>query len=425
MNKMFNHVKLDGVFLLKVFWLVVIISFIFWLIGLLINPYGSQLDLFFLKLSDFWADATNVTGLVSERDPYHNTNVGMGLGNANQPPLAYFCYYFLARISVIPTGKYLQYYYQPIWTVLFVTILCVTLITIYEICVRQFVRRFYFDAVLIGISLCLSYPMLFAIERGNHVIISALMSSVFIFYYDNECLWKKEIALICLAVAFGLKLSPVVLAILLVYKKDWKSVCHFSVYSIIFLILPFLFLKGGILNLFQMINNISIYFANQDSDIVGTGIVASYVKYAQLLFDVHYMSIRTYHVLVLLKYEISLILLMGAFHFEEKWKCVLNVILVLLILPTTSFEYCLLYLIPFTVLFLNSLTSSRITIDKVIIFICLLMINFVYRSFLSNFFNFNFAIPVLSLVGCFYSVNAFIKKRHVLPVHLFDGSNEI
>ena len=425
MIKGFKSLNINGIMLLRLFSLIIIMSFVLWLIGLFVDPIGQQLNLFFLRLGDFWADSTNVTGLVSERDPYHNTNVGIGLGNANQPPLAYFCYYFLANISVVPAGKYLQYYYQPIWTMLFITILSITLILIYEVCVRQVSSQIHLDAVLLSISLCLSYPMLFAIERGNHVIVSMLMVSVFIFYYDNECAWKKEVALICLAIAFGLKLSPAVLAILLIYKQDWKSVCHCIIYSILFLLLPFLFLKGGIFNLFQLITNINIWFSTYYSDFAGTGFVASYVKYAIVFFNSHVIDGKTYSVLLLLKYVTSFLLLLGAFHFEEKWKCVFNVILVLLILPRTSFAYCLLYLFPFTILFFNSMLLNEITIDKIIIFICLLMINFVYRCSLSNFFNYNFAVPVLSLVGLFYSVVGFKTKRHIFPVHLLKNNSII
>ncbi|MCR4610562.1 MAG: glycosyltransferase 87 family protein, partial [Lachnospiraceae bacterium] len=354
MNVLGKYVILDGKKLLRLFWIIILLSFAVWLISIIISPNGHQLDLFFLRTGDFWADASNVTGLVSERDPYHNARVGIGLGNANQPPLTYICYFLLACVSIIPDNSYLNYYYQPMWTMLFVIILCVTMIMIFEICVRQFPVEFYFDALLIGASICFSYPMIFSIERGNNVIVSALMVSVFVFYYDNNIKWKKEIALICLAIASGMKISPAILGILLVYKKDWSAVCRLALYDTLFFIGPFVFLKGGINNLFQMIHNLNLWFTTYVSYNEGTGFVASYVKYIRFFYDCRYISDTSYKILTVLKSEVSFILLLGAFHFEEKWKCVFNVILVLLVLPTTSAAYCLLYLIPFTVLFLNS-----------------------------------------------------------------------
>ena len=73
-----------------------------------------------------------------------------------------------------PLNGYLAYYYQPIWTILFVIALVASLILLFTVCVRQLHFKSHFDSVMVGFSLLLSYPMLFTIERGNILIIAVL-----------------------------------------------------------------------------------------------------------------------------------------------------------------------------------------------------------------------------------------------------------
>ena len=74
---MLKAININGKFLPRLFWIVVLTSFFAWFFALLINPQGKQLDLFFLRMADFWADATNTTGYVSGLDPYYKSVNGL------------------------------------------------------------------------------------------------------------------------------------------------------------------------------------------------------------------------------------------------------------------------------------------------------------------------------------------------------------
>ena len=196
----------NGNLLIKAFWFIIIGSFVSWLIALSIDPNGPQLDLFFIRMQNFWADATNVTAMIIDRNPYY------GEAKGSYPPLAYLLFYPLMLVSSAPEKisyvgdvYYYLYYRQPLWTMLFVLFLLITLVLLYTVCIHQFKEHFYFDTMMTGIALCLSYPMLYVIERGNILLVALLALSVFVFYYDSDCKWKKEIALISLAVAAGLR----------------------------------------------------------------------------------------------------------------------------------------------------------------------------------------------------------------------------
>ena len=421
---MFNNVIISTkscTLVIKLFWVIILSSFVGWLVGLLINPQGHQLDVFFSRMSDFWGDATVVTHFVCERNPYQHQG-------SNYPPLPYLFYYIFACVSKIPDGGYSEYYYQPVWTMLFVLFILVNLGLLWYICSKQFQKELQFDAMMIGLAVCLSGPMLFAIERGNTIIPTIVAITIFIFYYNSDCNWEKEVALICLAIASNIKLSPIIFGALLINTRDWKSVCKTIVYGVLLFFLPFFFFEGGIQNFVRLINNINSFMTGHVSYAIinGTGLIAGYFQIAMLLFGKDCgMSTLTYLMLRVLSIEVSFILFLSTFHLHEKWKQVLNLTLVLLILPSVSHEYNILFLIPTTILFLKTFNEElkinkiKFSIDKKLVFLSFIMINFVYRCPLSDFFNQHIAILILTAIGLVYSVKAFKKSNHILPVGLF------
>lgn len=384
-------------------------------------------------MQNFWGDATNVTGMVIDFNPY------FGKAKGSYPPLAYLLFCPLAAVSTEPkvlysvsdlgTQYYYLYYLQPLWTMLFVIFLISILVLFFTVYVKQLRIKGYsfLDAIMTGFAICISYPMLYTIERGNILLIAVLAVSIFIFYYDSNCTWKKEITLISLAIAAGIKISPAIFGILLICKKDWNAVFRTICYGLLFFIIPFFFFSGGIDNVQQMFLNIKYFLKVYAGDIsyIGTGFITTYVKFAKILFaDNYYSKIVEFSQLIIaiiniLTSLISVTLFLGVFHFKEQWKKVMNITLVLLILPQVSHLYCVLYLAPFTLMFLVSLyNSDKISIDKTLVFIALLMIYFVYRCPISNFFNLNVAIPMLTIIGLFYSLQEFMKSKHILPVDL-------
>ncbi len=61
-------------------------------------------------------------------------------------------------------------------------------------------------AYLTGMASVLSYGSLCALERGNIVCISAMLSAVFLFGYDSKRSWVRAVSVTCLALSFGIKL---------------------------------------------------------------------------------------------------------------------------------------------------------------------------------------------------------------------------
>ena len=136
-------------------------------------------------------------------------------------------------------------------------IITAMIITFFET-VRHNKNGSYGIKLLVAIASLLTAPFLFSVERGNSIILVIALMMAFFFGYDSENKVVKELSLIALAVAAALKISPALLGIILIYKKDWKAAVRTIIYGIIMFFGPFLLLKGGFANIPLMIRNIRL-----------------------------------------------------------------------------------------------------------------------------------------------------------------------
>ena len=117
---------------------------------------------------------------------------------------------------------------------------------------------------------------------------------------------------------------------------------------------------------------------------------------------------------------LSIMWLLGAFYFREKWKKVLNLTMILLILPPVSHEYNILFLIPGSIMFLKSFKDeakmifSNHSIDKILIFFSFIMVYFVFRCNVTDFFNQRISVWLLSIICSFYSIKEIFRIKETL-----------
>lgn len=95
-----------------------------------------------------------------------------------------------------------------------------------------------------SLFMTVSYGCMCAFERGNIIVLCAGLCLVFVLFYRSENKLLKEIALISLAIAAGLKLYPALLGVLLLSEKDWKAAIRTVIYGIAALILPIFAFEG-------------------------------------------------------------------------------------------------------------------------------------------------------------------------------------
>lgn len=94
----------------------------------------------------------------------------------------------------------------------------------------------------------LSYGVLYSLERGNIILISCIFSMIFVLWYQSSNRILREIALISLAIAAGLKLYPALFGLLLIRNKQYKDAGRAIIYGVLSVILPCFAFNGGLTN---------------------------------------------------------------------------------------------------------------------------------------------------------------------------------
>ncbi len=108
------------------------------------------------------------------------------------------------------------------WLFLFIVVLIVCFLLLYTLVVKYTGGTKNPDNILLGIAICVSFPILHTVERGNIIFIVLIAVMVYLFYYDSESKVKKEIALLSLAFAAGIKLTLLFLGLCLFIRKTGR-----------------------------------------------------------------------------------------------------------------------------------------------------------------------------------------------------------
>ncbi len=375
-----------------IFLVLTFASFFAWITGLVINGVdGKQIELFFLKCEDFFADITNPMGYAAHRNVY-NESYFLGGSERAYPPISYVIAYFFSRIidmqPYFDADYFWDLYKDPQILIILVIAIIINMLVIYEI-VRSYKEGNNSVKVATAFAVCISMPVLFTIERANLLLLTLVFIFFYIFNYDSENKIRKELALMSLALAASFKLTPAVLGILLLYNKQWKEAVRTIIYGIIFGILPFLFFDGGFSNIAQMFKNASMNLASYSS-VEGTTLVAALVS-----FGIE----ATEHMVDLVQnitYVIGVVLLFEAFFYDKKWETILAVTMILIIVPSHSGFYCIIYILPALVAFLNDKEHSY---WDLLILIAMFFIVNDFQSYLTqNVLNYHISIVMILMV---------------------------
>ena len=338
------------------------------------------MGLFFHGMNDFLADFQNHVGYSSDRNPY-NDLIYVGFDHKQQPPLAYLFFYVFSRFC-IKTGIYnqqgyfLTMYTEHLFLYMLILFYVISLIALYEI-IRTNKTGSNLVKNGIAISILLSAPVLNTIERGNHTIITCIFFCIFVFWYENENKIIREIAIISLAIAAGLKLSPAFGGILLLTGKKWKESFRCMLYGTVLLIIPLLAFDGGMVNLVYFVRNLKMSSV-MHSVLEGNSSSACIYSFLAGLLNINADATKMYSFFVVLNYLLCIILLLGVMVFPKKWQKILAISLVIISIQGHAGSYCFLYLIPSMVMFLNEEQHKKMEFIILFAFLCI-MIPYKYR----------------------------------------------
>lgn len=253
------------------------------------------------------------------------------------PPLANIIFKVFAKLTLFKErDSYSIYFMQVVLGMIMMVSISILGICL---CMSRILKLYRSDRqllkLLIIVAIILSTPILFVIERGNILIVSLMLSFVFIAFYNDDNKLFKEMSYIALALAFAIKLYPAVLGILLIRKKDWKGAIKTSVYGLIFLLLPFLCFDGA-----ASIKNWvdSLKFFSEDVDAWGYGYDISLYSILKM-FSILAGFTLTDRLWLISRVIVYICLGTSLFVFKDRWKVVLSAVLLLIFVPKASYYY--------------------------------------------------------------------------------------
>jgi len=335
------------------FIIIVLFSFLLWVGGIFLEGQnGNQYNLFFRRTEDFLADFLNPIGYSSQRDPYNNT-MYTGTYAKQQPPLQYLLSYPFVRI--ITMGSYWAANdFRPMYYVsTFSIVLLLLLLLLYSFGFFLIMSAKKGVNIVRGgtaFAILFSAPMIFTIERCNSVILVPFLCLAFLFFRNSKNALLRELSILSLAIATGLKLIPAILGIILLYEKKWKMAIRAIIYGVMAVFLPFLFFKGGLGNISLMLRNMKDYMELFTYNEIGVSI-RDLLMWISSVF-----GYKIPHVFGIVLVAFTTIgFLAGSFFAKKEWMRYLFLCLPLLSVPGHQGLYCIIYLIPVVITFLNEL----------------------------------------------------------------------
>ena len=320
--------KLKNIYIAAMFILIAI-----FLLKLVIEPAGIQYDLFFARTNDYMADYYNNLIYVRDNNPYNS--LVFGAQEHCYPPLAYLIFIFCSKItlgSIHPNMVVLVCHY-------------------FMFLISLLLFKILFDSQkskslknqLIVISFLFSGIFLSSFERGNIVILVTAFIAYFIFNHNSDDKVRRELALLSVAAAGALKITPVILTILLLYNKQYKEFFRVILYLIILFFAPFLFLHGGFENVSTLLHNMVANTQFYSSRGLPSFMIAKlFLPYSTVAF--YFTRFSTC---------LCGIALVTNFALKEKWKKIAQLLLILFSISSSSALYVMLYFFPFIIIFFD------------------------------------------------------------------------
>lgn len=334
------------------FWIiagVLIIGILFSAVNVLLVDGDSVMALFFYNTTDTWMDTYNsVQGAIAE-NPYAE------LGNGViYPPICNLYFRLLSHVfhtheagtwdgsalgmRETQSGRMLVMYLSILYTLL----LAMSLSTILQ---KQSRGKRYAIILL----MLFSAPMVYLLERGNLLLLTLSLMGMFLAGYKNERPVVRELALICLGLAFSFKLYPAALGLLLLKDKRWAASLRTAVYGLAFLVLPIFFYQG--------FDTLRAFIASLTYGVESTGMYRVRVDVTGLaayLFDAQPAAFVTIARLVLCGGA-----LLSACVLKKTWQQVAALCLLMIYLPGFSYYYVATLLIFPCIMFLADSEKRR------------------------------------------------------------------
>ena len=342
--------------------------------------YSWPWNTFLFDPSDRYNDWYNSVAQAASVNPYYSSNHALA---------TYFpVFYVLLKVAVGHGPVTSISIYFLISIILLILAACIARILIWHNGDSAF--QYTKDALFLVLATLISYPVIFALDRGNIDIWIGLLGTIFVLTQRTK-FWA--VGLLFLSLAISLKGYPAVLLLLLVSERQYMRAIFCSIFALLISLITLHFLWDGFdLNLTGFLSNLNSYygmyvlgphslFASSDpynaTRLIFYGLANLWQKfispnYVNLPIEVVSVSILRIYSLLSLSFAIITAFFVLAIP-EVRWKKVTALCLIALIFPNVSNDYKLCFLFPGLYLFL--IESENSTSEKVTFALfCLLMV---------------------------------------------------
>lgn len=224
--------------------------------------------------------------------------------------------------------------------ILFVAIASWMLITM----IRTVLKRYSFGwANCAALCFLLCPGSLYAIERGNILFATIPLILFFLEYRDSENKILRELALLSLAVAAGLKLYPAFFGVLLLRDKKYGQAVRAVLYGILSVILPALVFQEGLMGIPMWLSVVFHFGSANTIPWIGTGfanILHRVALYAKAYFGIE-IGTGWFSIAAII---LSMILLLVSTALKKEWQSTLAITMAIILFQSQG-QYIFSFLV--------------------------------------------------------------------------------
>ena len=326
------------------------------------------------------------------------------------PPLAYLMYGFLARITgyvaMDPMDVSAHKLVGNNLTIYVLYSIICTVILLYAISL-YIKRKGFINQILFPCLLIFSYPFAFSsLQRGNSVLLVAVLLSIAFRWKDEQSKVKRELALFIIAVCAGLKVYPALFGLFYLKEKRFKEAIRLTIYGIVLFFVPFVFFGG--LQGFQSFFNTLLLLNGSVHRCSISGLVNEITTTA---FGTAFPVLTT-----VIQNLFLVICIVGFFLSKEKWEQILFLCALMTVYVSSGWMYTCVYMITPLLAFLYEKHSTKVIISKSSYMDVLALILFVIVFSIPYKFGYAFiydSIIVFVLLFFIYSVIRSAKGKRI------------
>lgn len=262
--------------------------------------------------------------------------------NACFPPLAYMFYWVIAQMlpenSVVMNDTSSLSAYAILLFMIYHIILGILFYDSISKLLQSKGGAVRNNSLLLTMLISISSVFVFCVVRsGNAVFIACILLLRALELREHDDKWSRELALILIAVAAGIKIYPAVFGMLYVKEKRYQEAGRLILYGMICFFVPFVFF-GGFHGLVQMLLNQKelqsvIYYGWRN-------IQATWNK-----LDVQFLHLNLPLIGKILTWTYAVIAMAGMWILQDTWKRLFMLCSFMVIVPYWSGSYTVIYLV--------------------------------------------------------------------------------